>query len=85
MMGAIRRSMPTPLETEYKEQIKQSVIAKRLVANVRPGNSMALPEDIVSLTSAKPDSSSPPAKLRPSQPVTSSEKQFLSTQFSTYA
>jgi len=84
-MNTLRRSYPTPLEAEYKEQIKQSAKITRPTPAMQPDSSLVLPEDRVSLSSAQPETGNPAAKLRPSQPVTISEKQFLNSQFSTYA
>ena len=84
-MTTIRKHLPTPLETEYKEQIKLSARSSRLATTAQSGKSQVLPEDVVSLSSTATGLGDLPAKLRPSQPVSFSEKQHLINQFSTYA
>jgi hypothetical protein len=84
-MNTIRRNQPSPLETEYKEQLKQTAKNSRLVNTVQSQKTPGLTEDVVSLSSTATDRGDHPAKLNPSQPVSFSEKQYLTSQFSTYA
>ena len=84
-MTSIRRPLPTPLETEYKEQLKQNARDSKQAKRVQPDKSSSLQDDIVTLSSASPESGDASATLKPSQPVTVTEKKFLNNQFSTYA
>jgi hypothetical protein len=87
MTTLIRKPIPTPLETEYKNQLKQSARNGRSsnnTINMKGGQSHGLPEDIVTLSSGQADAGARPDKLKPSLPVTYSEKQALQTQFSIY-
>jgi len=87
MTTLIRSIIQTPLEAEYKELVKQSAQEKR---SANGGTNTAsrqagrpLPEDVVTLSSAKTDEETRP-KLKPSQPVTPTEKQALYVPFSVY-
>jgi hypothetical protein len=79
--------MQTPLEVEYKELVKQSAVEKRTAnggTNTASRRSeRPLPEDVVTLSSTQPDVEQRP-KLKPSQPVTPTEKQALYVPFSVY-
>jgi hypothetical protein len=87
MVSTIKKSAPTPLESEYKELRKLSprngVPAKsaagRKSAQQNPPN-----EDIVTLSSKQPLDESPPDKLKPPQPVTPDERRALLNGFSIY-
>ncbi len=87
MTTLIRSIMQTPLEAEYKELVKQSAVEKRSANG--GGNTASrqagrpLPEDIVTLSSAKTEEETRP-RLKPSQPVTLTEKQALYVPFSVY-
>ena len=87
MTSSIRKSMPTPLEMEYRERVKQATRDSRTVTNGKstiPGGASHLTEDIVNLSSVQSDAGSS-TKLKPSLSVTAAEKKALQSQFSVYA
>lgn len=80
---------PTPLEAEYKEQVRQTVRENRDNrpssgrTGGRSGQQAGSPGDVVTLSSGYSDAPKASA-LQRSQPVTSAEKQALHVQFSVY-
>lgn len=82
-MSSINKTIPTPLDAEYKKLIKQAS-KNNNPENVRAGNQLSRQEDIVTLSSGGLDAAKTPPKLKPSQPVTHSEMQALQSQFSIY-
>ena len=87
MTSPIKKNIPTPLEREYKEQLKQAALNNspaNKVKNLRAGLSATLGQDVVTLSSSQSDDTSSPVKKTPSQPLTFDEKQALQTQFSIY-
>jgi hypothetical protein len=88
MLPRIKQNIPTGLDAEYKQQLKQ--VARNnnpasKVANIKSGIYLGPAEDFVTLSVALLDGEESPRKLKPSQPVTFAEKQAIQAQFSVYA
>ncbi len=82
MSSLIGNNVPTSLEAEYKR-------LQREATNYHPeqrrsGTSQGSQEDVVTLSSRAMDAAINPVKLKPSQPVTTSEMQALRFSFSVY-
>jgi len=87
MVSRIKHNIPTGLDAEYKEQLKQAArnnSPASKVANIKAGTFLGQSEDSVALSSQL-DVGEQAVKLKPSQPVTFAEKQAMQAQFSVYA
>jgi hypothetical protein len=87
MVSTIKKSAPTPLEAEYKEMRKLSPrngAPANSAAGRKSAQQMPSTEDIVTLSSNQPLDESPPAKLKPPQPVSPDERRALLYGFSIY-
>ena len=86
MSFSVRKTPPSPLELQYAELKKQSVIDqnKNQTKNGLKERQASRVNDEVTLSSAEPEADDP-TKRKPSQPVTPDEMQALRTQFSIYA
>ena len=78
-------SIRTQLTTEYFEPKKQASQQATTVVPKKPARPDVLPEDIVTISSRRSDDQIPPARLKPSQPVSIEEKQALRSGFSIHA
>ena len=88
MVSRVKHNIPSGLDAEYKEQLKQ--VARNnspanKVANIKAGVYFDPVEDVVTLSSSNLDAGEPSKKLKPSQPVTFAEMQAIQAQFSVYA
>lgn len=84
MSSSVRKILPTPLELQYEELKKQSVLDRENQArHSRKERQQRGIMDEVTLSSAQ-SVIADPSRRKPSQPVTTDEMQALRTQLSVY-